>query len=210
MVFLWIKWKSVSVYNCMMIAIITNVQIFIWKTKWMNTDRLSVIFFSLRTKISMVNHKFGKAKSTELGLYESNLMSNHVNLLDSRFPNHKVILHDSLICIYIIICVIIHSPRTLSSIVNTKTICYAFPKPFIFNQMPFVCFTSQNLFGWYIYWIESIDLNGIKWTQMFEINHWKRTYAHPRNWQIKQWKWEKRAHKLTHTQLAYISTLYTS
>lgn len=120
-----------------------------------------------------------KAKSTDLSL------RNLIMLIRTRDLSHKVISYNSLICIYIIMCVIIHLLQSLSRIIYTHTkairfdsIRFAFPWPFIFNQMLFVCFTSRNLFG--CIFIESNQLIRIEseWMQMFNTNRTNHTPTH--------------------------------
>lgn len=115
-----------------------------------------------------------EAKSTDLNL------RNLITLIRRCDLSYKVISYNSLICIYIIICVIIHLLQSLSRIINTHksvSIRFAFPWSFIFNQMLFVCFTSRNLFG--CIFIDSNQLVRIEseWRQMFNINRTKHTHT---------------------------------
>lgn len=98
-------------------------------------------------------------------------------LIRKRDLSHKVISYDSLICIYIIICVIIHLLQSLSHIVNTTQ------KPFdsrshghlfLIKCYSFVSLHEICLGG--IYWFESIDSNRIEWMQMFNINRTHKTH----------------------------------
>lgn len=77
--------------------------------------QLIAYIFSLRRQNYRNKSYLAKAKSTDLNL------RNLITLIRKRDPNHVVISYNSLICIYIIMCVIIHLLQSLSRFINTHT-----------------------------------------------------------------------------------------